>query len=104
MNADANRKTSKQFKSTAKVEHEQKLELLAYLGFNLKAEIPKNERRFEGLDFKDYKSVIGFTKGDFFNFAMRVKIDEMLMGGIAMDGLYTLSATKTFQFLRVLKE
>jgi hypothetical protein len=94
MNADANRKTSKQFKSTAKVEHKQELELLAYLGFNLKARIPKNERRFEGLDFKDYKSIIGFTKGDFFNFAMRIKIDEMLMGGIAMDGLYTLRAEK----------
>lgn len=95
MNGAANRKTSQQFKSTAKVEHKQELELLAYLGFNLKAEIPKNdETRFEGLDFKDYKSVIGFTKGDFFNFAMRIKIDEMLMGGIAMDGLYQLTATK----------
>jgi hypothetical protein len=94
MNAAANRETSQPFKSTAKVEHKQELELLAYLGFNLKAEIPKNDRRFEGLDFKDYKSVIGFTKGDFFNFAMRIKIDEMLMGGIAMDGLYTLEAGK----------
>ncbi|MEG4249353.1 S-layer homology domain-containing protein [Microcoleus sp. Pol10D4] len=94
MNAAAGRKTSSRFKSTAQVEHKQELEFLAYLGFNTKMEIPKNGSQFNGVDFKDYKSVIGFIGGNFFTFSMDVKIDETLMGGIAMDGLYDLRATK----------
>jgi hypothetical protein len=76
------------------VEHKQELEFLAYVGFNTKMEIPKNGQQFDGVDFKDYKSVIGFIGGNFFTFSMDVKIDETLMGGIAMDGLYDLRATK----------
>jgi hypothetical protein len=88
---------SRQFKSTAQVERKQELEFLAYLGLNVKMEIPKNgprNPRFEGVDFQDYKSVIGFIGGNFFTFSMDVKIDETLMGGLAMDGLYDLRATK----------
>jgi hypothetical protein len=94
MNTDAGRRTSSTFKSTAKTEHEQRLDLLAYFGFKLKAQVPENGRRFEGIDFKDYNSVIGFTQGNFFQFAMDIKVDETLMAGVAMDGLYRLEKTK----------
>ena len=94
MNTNASRRTSSTFKSTAKTEHEQKLNLLAYFGFKLKAQVPENGRRFDGINFKDYKSVIGFTQGNFFQFAMDIKVDETLMAGIAMDGLYRLRKEK----------
>lgn len=85
---------SKQFKSTAQVERKQELEFLAYLGLNVKMEVPKNGRRFNGIDWKNYESVVGFVNGDFFKFSMDAQIDETVMGGLAMDGFYDLRKTK----------
>ncbi|MGA9379583.1 MAG: S-layer homology domain-containing protein [Phormidium sp.] len=94
MNDAAGRRTSSRFKSTVQVERQQELDFLAYLGLSVKMEIPKNGRRFEGVKLENYESVIGFVSGNVFKFSMDVKIDETVMGGLAMDGFHDLRATK----------
>jgi hypothetical protein len=79
---------------TAKVERTEKLDLNAYFGFNVTPKlVPPVDFDPSNLSFDELKklgqSLIGYIGNDFV-LSADVKIDETIMGGIAINGLYDL--------------